>query len=93
MPVGGWTDDTSMALALGYSYKTKKGFDAEQVSINFKAWWLDGEYSWANKCTDIGSATLSALTRLNYRKGDDTFYQGSTSNRSSGNGGIMRLAL
>jgi|GEM_PF-226239 len=92
VPVGGWTDDTSMALALGYAYKSKKGFDAEQISINFRAWWLDGEYSWANKCIDIGSATLSALTRLNYRKHGESFYQGSTSPDSSGNGGIMRLA-
>lgn len=92
VPAGGWTDDTSMALALGYAYKSKKGFDAEQISINFRAWWLDGEYSWANKCIDIGSATLSALTRLNYRKQGESIYQGSTSPDSSGNGGIMRLA-
>ena len=92
VPVGGWTNDTSMALALGYAYKSKKGFDAEQISINFRAWWLDGEYSWANRCVDIGGATLSALTRLNYRKQGESFYQGSTSDRSSGNGGIMRLA-
>jgi len=92
VPVGGWTDDTSMALALGHAYKSKSGFDAEQISSNFRAWWLDGEYSWANKCIDIGSATRSALTRLNYRKQGESFYQGSTNPRSSGNGGIMRLA-
>jgi ADP-ribosyl-[dinitrogen reductase] hydrolase len=92
VPVGGWTDDTSMALALGYAYKSKKGFDAAQISSNFLSWWLKGEYSWANKCVDIGSATLSALTRLNYLKQDESLYQGSTNPRSSGNGGIMRLA-
>lgn len=92
VPVGGWTDDTSMALALGYAYKDKKGFDAEQISTNFLSWWLDGEYSWADKCVDIGSATQSALTRLNYRKDGETVYQGSTNPNASGNGGIMRLA-
>ena len=94
VPVGGWTDDTSMALALGYAYKSKKGFDAEQISKNFVAWWLDGEYSWANECFDIGNATRSALTRLNALKidGHQSFYQGSTAPQSSGNGGIMRLA-
>jgi ADP-ribosyl-[dinitrogen reductase] hydrolase len=92
VPVGGWTDDTSMALALGYAYKSKKGFDAELISSNFLAWWLDGEYSWANKCIDIGGATLSALTRLNNLKQGESHYQGSTSPNSSGNGGIMRLA-
>ena len=92
VPVGGWTDDTSMALALGYAYKSKHAFNAEQISTNFRAWWLDGEYSWANSCIDIGSATLSALTRLNYLKQGESFYQGSTTPGSSGNGGIMRLA-
>ena len=92
VPVGGWTDDTSMALALGYAYKEKKGFDAEQIGAHFLSWWLNGEYSWANKCIDIGGATRSALTRLNHRKQGDTVYQGSASELSSGNGGIMRLA-
>ena len=92
VPVGGWTDDTSMALALGYAYKSKKGFDAEEIGANFLKWWLDGEYSWANRCIDIGAATQSALTRLKHRKEGETVYQGSTHPHSSGNGGIMRLA-
>ena len=92
VPVGGWTDDTSMALALGYAYQTKQGFDPEEISKNFIAWWLDGEYSWANNCFDIGGATLSALTRLNHLRPGESFYQGATNAESSGNGGIMRLA-
>ena len=92
VPVGGWTDDTSMALALGYAYKHQKGFDPETIAQYFLDWWLKGKYSWANECIDIGGATRTALTKINQRKQGDSPYQGSTHPSASGNGGIMRLA-
>jgi hypothetical protein len=33
-----------MALALGYAYNSKKGFDAEEIGANFLKWWIDGWY-------------------------------------------------
>jgi len=92
VPPGGWTDDTSMALALADSLCVSGKFVPEQVADNFVVWWLDGKFSWANKCIDIGNATRDALNRQMRRKPGDDPYLGSTHVSDSGNGGIMRLA-
>ena len=89
VPVGGWTDDTSMALALGYAYKHQKGFDPETIAQYFLDWWLKGKYSWANKSIDIGGATRTPLTKTNQRNPGDSPYQGSTHPSTSGTGGVM----
>lgn len=92
VPAGGWTDDTSMAIALSRSIINKGKFDPSDVAKEFIAWWIDGQHSWANKCIDIGNATREALTRLQREIGQGSPYQGSEDHYSSGNGGIMRLA-
>ncbi len=92
VPAGGWTDDTSMALALAESLYAFGYFKAEEVADNFVAWWLEGQFSWANKCIDIGNATREALNRQLQRQSGGNAYLGSTSHTDSGNGGIMRLA-
>lgn len=92
VPAGGWTDDTSMALALAESLFASGYFNAEEVADNFVAWWLEGKFSWADKCVDIGNATREALNRQLQRRSGGDVYLGSTSHTDSGNGGIMRLA-
>ena len=92
LSVGGWTDDTSMALALMQSYLDAGQFDPELAGQYFCDWWLDGCFSHTGTCFDIGNATREALTRFASRRGDDSPYCGSTDPHSSGNGGIMRLA-
>ncbi len=88
---GEWTDDTSMALALGDSLIQCQGFQPDDVMNRFLAWWQKGEYSHNGRCFDIGVTTLSALRdwRASDRRNP---YLGPTDDQSSGNGCIMRLA-
>ena len=86
---GQWTDDTSMALALGYSLADRQGFDAVDCMNRFLDWYRRGTYSCTGTCFDIGNATAAALQR--YEKTGIAF-SGSDDPRSAGNGSLMRLA-
>lgn len=89
LPVGAWTDDTSMALCLGYSLVERGGFDAADQMNRYLAWRDEGYLSSTGRCFDIGGTVSSALSR--YRATGDPF-SGSTDPYSAGNGSIMRLA-
>lgn len=89
LAAGEWTDDTSMALALADSISTV-GWDLADQARRYVAWWQEGHYSVNNHCFDIGVATRAALAR--FRETCDPLTSGSPSERSSGNGSIMRLA-
>lgn len=86
---GEWTDDTSMALALADSI-AKSGWDLEDQTRRYVSWWRDGRYSVNGRCFDIGNATADALSK--FRQTGDPMTSGSRSERTSGNGSIMRLA-
>lgn len=92
VPPGGWTDDTSMAVALAHSLSQRGCFEPDDVADNFVTWWMDGKHSWSGTCVDIGNTTREALNRQLVRKSSDDAYLGSTAPTDSGNGGIMRLA-
>lgn len=85
---GQWTDDTSMALCLATSLVEKNGFDARDQMDRYCAWMQHGYLSSTGTCFDIGITTSSALER--YLRSKDP-YSGSTDERASGNGSIMRL--
>jgi len=86
---GEWTDDTSMALALADSL-ANAGWDLNDQARRYVRWWHQGHYSVNGRCFDIGIATQSALSR--FAQHGDAYRSGDTSERSSGNGSIMRLA-
>ena len=86
---GEWTDDTSMALCMAYSLVSTPGFDARDQMERYWRWYQDGYMSSTGRCFDIGNATGEALHR--YKETGDPF-AGSTDPKTSGNGGIMRLA-
>ena len=88
-PPGGWTDDTSMALALADSLAASETLDCRDLMDRFVRWWRHGDYSHTGECSDIGNTTLDALDR--YRQTGNPL-AGSTSPRSAGNGSLMRLA-
>lgn len=83
---GEWTDDTSMALCLGYSL-IDKGFDLKEQLNNYCDWYVNGYCSSNGRCFDIGIATRQALDyyRINNKIISDT-------GSNAGNGSIMRLA-
>lgn len=89
LPIGGWTDDTSMTLALMKSLIDNKGFNPFDVQDNFLAWRDDGCFSY-NGCFDIGVTTYEALEA--YGEDKTTPFTGLTHKMSAGNGSIMRLS-
>jgi ADP-ribosyl-[dinitrogen reductase] hydrolase len=86
---GEWTDDTSMALCLGFSLLEKRGFDAADQMARYLRWYEEGYMSSNGRCFDIGRTTRHAL--MNYKKTLQPF-SGLTEPVSAGNGSIMRLA-
>lgn len=90
LPPGGWTDDTSMALALATSLAEHKKFEPFDVMNRFVTWYRDGEYSHTYTCFDIGRTTANALNA--YQDMPETPWHGQTGPYSAGNGGIMRAA-
>lgn len=89
LEAGEWTDDTSMALALADSI-AEAGWDLNDQAERCVAWWRSGAYSVNGRVFDVGVATSAALVR--FLETHDAWTSGSTSERSSGNGSIMRLA-
>jgi len=89
LEAGQWTDDTSMALCLGYSLLTKKTFDPIDQMNRYCNWHYYGYMSSTGECFDIGATVAAALNRYILTKDP---YAGSVNPRSAGNGAIMRLA-
>ncbi len=89
LQAGQWTDDTSMALCLAHSLLSHKGFNPDDQMDRYCHWFQWGYMSSNGKCFDIGLTVSNAL--LKYLDTQQPF-SGSTDERSSGNGAIMRLA-
>ena len=89
LPLGAWTDDTSMALCLGASLIHCHGFDPADQMNRYVNWWKNGYMSATGHCFDIGNTVVSALSRYQ-RSGDP--YAGPTDPYTAGNGSLMRLA-
>lgn len=86
---GEWTDDTSMAYALGQSLIYRNGFDAKDQMDKYMAWYQHGAFSCTGKCFDIGNTIRAALER--YEISNNPF-SGSIDPMSAGNGSLMRVA-
>jgi ADP-ribosyl-[dinitrogen reductase] hydrolase len=90
LPAGAFTDDMSMAWALADSLALTGGLlDPDDLMDRFVAWYREGRYSSIGTCFDIGITTMGALEQF-MRTGDPL--AGPTSERSAGNGSLMRLA-
>ena len=89
LPIGAWTDDTSMALCLASSLVELGRFDPTDQMQRYCRWYLNGYLSSTGSCFDIGLTVRGALER--FQKSGDP-WAGSTDPRSAGNGCIMRLA-
>ena len=87
--IGGWTDDTSMILALMKSLIDNKGFNPNSAQNNFLSWRDEGSFSHSG-CFDIGVTTYEALEA--YSNDKTTPFTGLEHKMSAGNGSIMRLS-
>jgi ADP-ribosyl-[dinitrogen reductase] hydrolase len=88
LKVGEWTDDTSTALCLAESLAEKDFNPVDQLERYLK-WYREGYMSVNGVCFDIGNTTREALHR--FEKSHEP-YCGPKSERSAGNGSLMRLA-
>src|SRR5271170_7553891 len=50
LPVGAWTDDTSMALCLAESLLAVKGFDPVDQLTRYLRWYREGHLSTTGSC-------------------------------------------
>jgi ADP-ribosyl-[dinitrogen reductase] hydrolase len=89
LKAGEWTDDTAMALALAESLYDDPVLDAADLMDRFVDWWRNGTYSCTGTCFDIGLTTRGALER--YLLSNNP-YSGSSDQRASGNGALMRIS-
>jgi len=88
LPVGYWTDDTSMAICLAKSLIHAPKLNKYDLLNRFFDWYADGVNSSTGKCFDIGNGTLNALLDYN----NTLQVEHNHENYVSGNGSIMRLA-
>jgi ADP-ribosyl-[dinitrogen reductase] hydrolase len=85
---GEWTDDTSMALALGEALLQDPSMEDPVLVMNrWLNWYHHGMYSHNGKCFDIGNQTAAALNNWASSRALP-----SVNTNSAGNGCIMRLA-
>ena len=89
LPVGAWTDDTSMALCLASSLVELGHFDPTDQMQRYCKWHEKGYLSSTGRCFDIGGTVSGSLTRFK-RSGEP--FSGPLDPHSAGNGCIMRLA-
>ena len=90
LPAGAWTDDTSMAIALGMSLVDHGGeLVSADVLERWSAWLHDGAYSSVGTCFDVGCTTREALLRWARQRQPSG---GTNPGTDAGNGSIMRLA-
>lgn len=88
LPIGYWTDDTSMALCLAESLIKDPTLDTTDLLRRFTNWYRHGHNASTGRCFDIGNTTRTALRNFES--------DGSTVNNThfmdAGNGSIMRLS-
>ena len=89
MPVGTWTDDGSLTLALLSGIREKKGISLQDIMCRFVAWYTKGEYTPFGEAFDMGRATTEALHR--YMRDQDVRTCGGTGANDNGNGSLMRI--
>ena len=89
LPVGAWTDDTSMALCLAESILDTGGLDPADQLRRYVMWQRDGYLSSNGECFDIGGATLAALNRFEHT---GLVTDPVVDEHAAANGSLMRLA-
>jgi ADP-ribosyl-[dinitrogen reductase] hydrolase len=89
LPVGYWTDDTTMALCLADSFLQLGGYDSYDVMGRYSRWFNDGYRSATGTCFDIGNQTRSAI--IDFQR-NPVVAAGAPRTNAAGNGSVMRLA-
>ncbi len=88
-PIGTWSDDTSLALALMDSIVYRQAVDYHDIMDKFSEWLLCGAYTATEEVFDVGGATDRAI--MNYGSGMNPLECGGMSEYENGNGSLMRI--
>lgn len=89
MPLGCWSDDTSMSLAALDSLKNGK-VDYFSIMQNFYDWLHSGKYTATDRVFDCGRTCFRAIEK--YRTSGGKIYEcGDNDEYSNGNGSLMRI--
>lgn len=91
-PPGTWSDDSSLTLCLAAAIAEMGGADRFALGLiarNFCAWYYEGLWTAHGSLFDVGNATAQAIQQL--RSGCEPQLAGGTSERSNGNGSLMRI--
>jgi ADP-ribosyl-[dinitrogen reductase] hydrolase len=91
LPLGYWTDDTSMALSLADSFVFTEGYSSYSVMNRYTLWRDKGARSSTGVCFDIGNQVNTAINEYN-TDGSAVIKASKERLTSAGNGSIMRLA-
>lgn len=89
LPIGFWSDDTSMILAELDSLGEKGKFDAEDVMTRFMRWIHEGHYTPSGSAYGIGRTTSMAISR--FRSGTPADLCGGRDILDNGSGALMRI--
>lgn len=89
MPEGTWTDDSSMALAALDSIVELGEVDLEDIMDCFVDWYEEGAYTPFGEAFDMGNTCSIAIEE--YERDHDPMACGGVSERSNGNGSLMRI--
>jgi ADP-ribosylglycohydrolase len=88
IPVGWWSDDSSLTFCLAESL-AEKGVDLGSIARKFCSWLYKGHWTPAGKAFGIGYTTALALER--FRRGSEPKDAGGKDEYSNGNGSLMRI--
>ncbi len=87
-PIGTWSDDTAMSMAIFDSLKTLGKVDPEDIMERFVKWEREGAYSANGECIDEGNTCSMAIQ--NYKSSKDIKTCGRRGEHANGNGSLMR---
>ena len=89
MPIGTWSDDSSMMLCTLSSINEKNTLDFDDIMARFSRWAKEGYMTPYGKPFGVGRTTLKALG--NFWRGKAAVNCGCVSEKDNGNGSLMRI--
>lgn len=89
LPPGTWSDDGALALCLLASLLDRGELDTTDFGQRMVAWYTRGEYAVGGHVFDVGIQTANALRAI--QSGAPAESAGGDSERSNGNGSLMRV--
>ncbi|KAF3886612.1 MULTISPECIES: ADP-ribosylglycohydrolase family protein [Nostocales] len=87
VPPGTWSDDSSLTFCLAECLCD--GFSLDAIAQSFWRWYNNNHWTASGEVFDIGNTTFLALT--NIKQGAPPLKAGEKSEKSNGNGSLMRI--